>query len=122
IIGTGGITLPGSGSDGKILEILKSHHKITRLTYGITNYKAKNPLSKKAKGVRVNAKASLFVDGKFIKSSTDDVIFQPYGLTGTSILDLSNDISYALWDKKEIWISLDLLGAYSEKVLEKIIK
>lgn len=122
IIGTGGITLPGSGSDGKILEILKSHHKITRLTYGITNYKAKNPLSKKAKGVRVNAKASLFVDGKFIKSSTDDIIFQPYGLTGTAILDLSNDISYALWNKKEIWISLDLLGAYSEKVLEKIIK
>lgn len=122
VIATGGITLPGSGSDGKIFEILKQYHKVTRLTYGITNYKVANPLSKKAKGIRVTAKASLFVDGSFIKASTDDVIFQPYGLTGTAILDLSNDISYALLDKKDIWISLDLLGDYPEKKLVDIIK
>lgn len=122
VIATGGITLPGSGSDGKIFEILKPYHKVTRLTYGITNYKVANPLSKKTKGVRVTAKASLFVDGSFIKASTDDVIFQPYGLTGTAILDLSNDISYALLDEKDIWVSLDLLGDYPEKKLVDIIK
>ena len=122
IIGTGGITLPGSGSDGKIFDILRPYHKVTRLTYGITNYKTANPLSKKAKGVRVSAKASLFVDGKFMKESTDDVIFQTYGLTGTAILDLSNEISYALSDGKDIWVSLDLLVDYGEEKLSEIIK
>lgn len=122
VIATGGITLPGSGSDGKIFEILKPYHKVTRLTYGITNYKVKNPLSKKAKGVRVSAEAKLFVDGKFIKSSTDDVIFQPYGLTGTAILDLSNDISYAILDSRDIWVSIDLLTDYEENKLVEIIK
>ena len=122
VIGAGGITLPGSGSDGKIFEILRPYHKVTRLTYGITNYKAANPLSKKAKGVRVSAKTSLFVDGKFIKESTDDVIFQSYGLTGTAILDLSNEISYGLADGKDIWVCLDLLVDYSEEKLAEIIK
>lgn len=122
VIGAGGITLPGSGSDGKIFEILRPYHKVTRLTYGITNYKTENPLSKKAKGVRVSAKASLFVNGKFIKESTDDVIFQSYGLTGTAILDLSNEISYGLADGKDIWVCLDLLVDYSEEKLGEIIK
>lgn len=122
VIGAGGITLPGSGSDGKIFEILRPYHKVTRLTYGITNYKTANPLSKKAKGVRVSAKASLFVDGKFIKESTNDVIFQSYGLTGTAILDLSNEISYGLADGKDIWVCLDLLVDYSEEKLGEIIK
>lgn len=122
VIGAGGITLPGSGSDGKIFEILRPYHKVTRLTYGITNYKTANPLSKKAKGVRVSAKASLFLDGKFIKESTDDVIFQSYGLTGTAILDLSNEISYGFADGKDIWVCLDLLVDYSEEKLAEIIK
>lgn len=122
IVATGGISLKGSGSDGKIFEILKDFHKTTRLSYAITNYKAENPLSKKAKGVRVTARASLFVDGKFVKASTDDVIFQSYGLTGTAILDLSNLISYALFENSDVWVSIDLLEDYSEEKLFAIIK
>lgn len=122
IIATGGMTLPGTGSDGSIFDILRPYHKISRLTYGITNYGCKNPLSKKAKGVRVSARASLFIDGHFIKSSDDDIIFQTYGLTGTAILDLSNDISYGLLDKKDIRIKVDLLKDYDEERLYGILK
>lgn len=122
IIATGGISLAGSGSDGKIFEIIKKVHKVTRLSYGITNYKAKNPLSKKAKGVRVRARASLYIDDKYIGSSTDDVIFQNYGLTGTAIFDLSNDISYGLFEKKPIRVEVDLLSAYEFKTLVEIIE
>lgn len=117
VIASGGKTLKNSGSDGSILEILKNHTKIEETTYGITNFKAKNPLSKKAKGVKVNARASLKIDGKYKKSSQDDIIFQNYGLTGTAILDLSNDISLALKDKKKVKLDIDFYPEYKKEGL-----
>ena len=117
VIASGGKTLKNSGSDGSILEILKNHTKIEETTYGITNFKAKNPLSKKAKGVKVNARASLKIDGKYKKSSKDDIIFQNYGLTGTAILDLSNQISLALKDKKKVRLDIDFYPEYKKEGL-----
>lgn len=121
VIASGGKSLPGSGSDGKIFKILKKVHSLRDFSYAITNYKCQNPLSKRAKGVRVTAKASLYIDGKFINSSTDDVIFQPYGLTGTAILDLSNQISYGLFKNSDIRVQLDLLSAYDFKEVLDIL-
>ena len=117
VIASGGKTWKNSGSDGSILEILKNHTKIEETTYGITNFKAKNPLSKKAKGVKVNARASLKIDGKYKKSSKDDIIFQNYGLTGTAILDLSNQISLALKDKKKVKLDIDFYPEYKKEGL-----
>ena len=114
VIGSGGMTLKNSGSDGSIFKILEKYTKIEEMTFGITNFKAKNPLSKKSKGVKVNAKASLKVDGKYIKSSTDDLIFQTYGLTGTAILDLSNLISLALKDGKKVNLDIDFYPEYKK--------
>lgn len=122
VLASGGITLKNSGSDGSVFEIIKDKQKITDLTYGITNYKTREKLSKKAKGTRVTAKASLFLGDKLIKESTDDVIFQAYGLTGTAILDLSNEISISLKKNQKPMISLDLFPAYSRKDLRKRIE
>lgn len=117
VIASGGKTLKNSGSDGSILEILKNHTKIEETTYGITNFKAKNPLSKKAKGVKVNARASLKIDGKYKKFSKDDIIFQNYGLTGTAILNLSNGISLALKNKKKVKLDIDFYPEYKKEGL-----
>lgn len=122
VLASGGITLKNSGSDGSVFEIIKDKQKITDLTYGITNYKTREKLSKKAKGTRVTAKAGLFLEDKLVKGSTDDVIFQSYGLTGTAILDLSNEISIGLKKNQKPMISLDLFPAYSREDLRKRIK
>lgn len=117
ILAGGGITLKNSGSDGTIFKILEKYHPVSKISYGITNYKTKEKLSKKAKGSRVSAKVSLYIDNKFIKESTDDLIFQTYGLTGTAILDLSNEISLALMDKKNPELRVDLFPTYTDKSL-----
>ncbi|MDY3006728.1 aminoacetone oxidase family FAD-binding enzyme [Anaerococcus sp. AGMB00486] len=122
VIASGGLSLKNSGSDGSILKILKKHTKLIDQTFGITNFKTENPLSKTAKGCKVFAKASLFVDDKFQKSSTDDIIFQSYGLTGTAILDLSNIISLALKDKRKIRLDIDFYPEYKKKGLFDILE
>lgn len=126
VFATGGKSLANSGSDGKIFALIKNEIPLTKMTYGITNFESKEKFSKKAKGTRITGKASLFVEGKFIKSSIDDIIFQDYGLTGTAILDISNDLSLALRDKKKASVEIDF---YPEKTydefydfLEKTIK
>ncbi|WP_394018912.1 aminoacetone oxidase family FAD-binding enzyme [Anaerococcus cruorum] len=115
VIASGGITLKNSGSDGKILDLIKKEIPITQMTYAITNYETREKLSKKAKGTKVTAKASLYVDGKFIKSSIDDVIFQDYGLTGTAILDISNDLSQNLMEQNSSHIYIDFFPEYSRE-------
>lgn len=123
VIASGGITLKNSGSDGSILKILKNHTKINDLTYGITNFETKNPLSKRAKGCKVSAKASLMLDGNLIKESTDDIIFQPYGLTGIAILDLSNEISTNLLEGRKVSLDIDFYPEYKkEGLLKKLEK
>src|SRR5699024_7816483 len=117
IVASGGKTLSNSGSDGKILDILRKHTKVTKTCTGITNFEVKNPFPKSSKGTKVSASASVLIDGKKIKESTDDVIFQTYGLTGTAILDISNDISLALSQKKGVNIDIDFFPEYSYNTL-----
>lgn len=122
ILAGGGITLKNSGSDGTIFKILEKYHPVSKISYGITNYKTKEKLSKNAKGSRINAKVSLYIDNKFIKESTDDLIFQSYGLTGTAILDLSNEISLALMDKKSPELRVDFFPTYTKDSLRNRLK
>ena len=107
VISTGGKTLKNSGSDGKIFDLIKDRVKVTPMTYGITNFETKEKFSKKAKGTKISGKASLLVDGKYSKSSIDDIIFQDYGLTGTAILDISNELSISLKNNSKIQIEID---------------
>ncbi|MDD7463088.1 MAG: aminoacetone oxidase family FAD-binding enzyme [Anaerococcus sp.] len=121
VIGSGGVTLKNSGSDGKILELLRKKTKLVPSVPAITNYAVKKPYPKACKGTKLRARASLFVDGKKIKESTDDVIFQSYGLTGTAILDLSNQASHALSKKKDVRVDIDFYPEYSyNTLLEKL--
>ena len=115
VIATGGVSLKNSGSDGKIFDLIKNRISLTAMTYGITNFKTKKTLSKKAKGTKVTAKASLLVDNRELISSIDDVIFQSYGITGTAILDISNDISIALSNDKRPVVEIDLFPEYTNK-------
>lgn len=107
VIATGGKTLKNSGADGKIFDLIKDKVKVTPMTYGITNFETKEKFSKKAKGTKISGKASLLVDGKYSKSSVDDIIFQDYGLTGTAILDISNELSISLKNKSKSQIEID---------------
>jgi hypothetical protein len=53
----------------------------------------KNPLSQDLQGVKMEMEVTSIIDGQEIKTSTDDVIFTQYGLSGAAILNISREIS-----------------------------
>ena len=122
VIGSGGKTLKNSGSDGKIFDLIKDKVKITPMTYGITNFETKEKFSKKAKGTKITGKASLLVDGKYVKSSVDDIIFQNYGFTGTAILDISNELSISLKNKSKSQIEIDFFQDVTKEEFASYIR
>jgi predicted Rossmann fold flavoprotein len=77
---------------------------------------------KEASGVKVYAKVKLFVDNQNINSKEGDILFTNYGLSGLVILDLSRDISKAYYEKKSIFISVDLIPNMSLDKLKSMLK
>lgn len=121
VIASGGKTLKNSGSDGKIFDLIKDKIKITKMTYGITNFETKERFSKKAKGTKITGKVTLLVGGRNIKSSIDDIIFQDYGLTGTAILDISNELSLSIMANENPQIEIDFFPYMEKSEFEEFI-
>ena len=73
------------------------------------------------KGVRVDAKASLYINEKEIASDTGELQITDKGLSGIPVFQLSRYIGKALDEKKNVKIKLDYLPQYSYEALEKDI-
>ncbi|MFS8130409.1 MAG: aminoacetone oxidase family FAD-binding enzyme, partial [Candidatus Dojkabacteria bacterium] len=54
---------------------------------------SKNPLSHELQGVKMEIEVTSIINGKEIKTRTDDVMFTQYGFSGPAILNISREIS-----------------------------
>lgn len=93
ILSTGGKASPSQGSDGSGYPLLKSlQHTVTPLCPGLVQLTVKENV-KALKGVRVKADISLkTTSGKSIASSSGEVLFTDYGLSGIAIMDVSRGV------------------------------
>jgi predicted Rossmann fold flavoprotein len=72
-------------------------------------------------GSKINAEVSLFVNNKLNSSSSGDILFTSYGVSGFAILDISQSASIALLEYAKVDISINLLPAYNAKKLSNHI-
>ncbi len=93
IISTGGKSSPSQGSDGSGYPLLKSfQHSVTPLYAGLVQLTVKENV-KALKGIRVKAEVILKnTDGKTLNTSTGEVLFADYGLSGIAIMDVSRSV------------------------------
>lgn len=94
IISAGGKTYPALGSNGSgytLLELL-GHNLITPVPSALPIV-SKNRLSQELQGVKMEIEVTTIIDGKEIKTRSDDVMFTQYGLSGPAILNISREIS-----------------------------
>ncbi len=115
----------GSAAGGKIASdsgygLLKSFgHTITPITPAIAPTKTETDVVRQLKGIKVNANATLHIDGKAVRSEYGEVLFCDYGLSGPPILQLSRAAALPC---KTACITLDLMPEIKEAELAEKLR
>lgn len=125
ILATGGKSYPTFGSDGSGFEIAEKlgHTIIKPIPTAVpieTNYR----FPKEAHGLIINAQVALYINGKKEQTETGDILFKKYGISGTSILNLSRKISmnFNRANGKECHVVINFLPDIKEEELLKVLK
>ena len=122
VIATGSLAGSHLGGNNDGLEFAKefSHNIITPYPSLVQLHLDSN-IAPKMSGSKINAEVSLFVNNKLSTSSSGDVLFTSYGVSGFAILDISQSASVALLEYAKVDISINLLPTYNAKKLSNHI-
>lgn len=122
IISTGGKSYPKSGSDGSGFQILAGlGHKIIKPLPALTSLYCKEKFFKSLKGVRCDAKISLYVDNKFIAADTGELQLTDYGVSGIPVFQVSRYASKALDNHKNVFAYIDYIPEYDREEIYNIL-
>ncbi len=110
----------GSCSSGYEFATSFGHH-ITPLLPSLVQVVCKED-TKESSGVKFEAQINLHVENKFQKSVFGDVLLTKYGLSGSSILDISRDIGVALLAKKQVKLKIDCLHHLPKQKLQSLLQ
>jgi len=90
VIATGGLSYPGTGSDGSGYLLARSlGHSLVPTTPALTPLITDDPDWKSLAGITLAAEFSILADGKKIASSKGALLFTHAGFSGPAILDIS---------------------------------
>jgi predicted Rossmann fold flavoprotein len=122
VIAGGGKSYPALGSDGSAYLLAgQSGHRIIEPAPSAVPLVIKDRLCHLLQGQRIFADAKSVIDGKVTSEASGEVLFTKYGLSGTSILDISEDISVAVnrHDKKDVFVSIDMVPFLNKEELRR---
>lgn len=124
ILSAGGRTYPALGSDGSGYSLAESFgHKIITPIPAALPLEAKSQLCHYLQGVKLEIEVTSFIDNKKIKTSTDEVMFTKYGLSGPAILNISREISirFNREHKDDCYVRLNFFPGKTEKEVEELL-
>jgi hypothetical protein len=112
IITGGGKSYPVLGSDGSTYDIARQlGHTIVEPVPSAVPLVIKDNLCHFLQGQRIFAAAASVIDGKKAAPVKGELLFTKYGLSGTCILDISEEISIAVnrQHKKNVLVAVDMV-------------
>jgi len=120
IITGGGKTYPAFGSDGSVYEITRQlGHTIVEPVPSAVPLVIKDSLCHLLQGQRISASARSVIDRRESEEVRGELLFTKYGLSGTCILDISEEISIAInrQHKKDVFAAVDVVPFLNKEQL-----
>ena len=118
ILACGGKAAPKTGSDGAGFILAESlGHRIVPTVPALTALRCKEDYYKRVSGVRCDAIITLQIDGHPVRSERGELQWTDYGISGIPVFQLSRDAAYALHDRRNVTVKINLMPDY-EKDLE----
>jgi len=117
----GGKSYPALGSDGSCYKLAERFgHRIVEPVPAAVPLVVKDRLCHLLQGQKLRANAKAFIHGKYIGEAGGELLFTKYGLSGTAILDVSEEVSIAINrdGKKDVWLSVDMVPFMDAKALK----
>jgi len=123
ILSTGGVSYPKTGSTGDGYQLARDlGHHITPLKPGLVPLKIKEDWTRSLQGVVLKEVGLTFRHGKQGRIKGEgDVLFTHYGVSGPTILDLSQDVVKVLDREVEVKLFLDLIPTVTREKMEGIL-
>lgn len=125
IIAGGGRSYPALGSDGSSYLLAKQFgHTIVEPVPSAVPFLAKDRLCHILQGQKIFADVTGVIDGKRSGKVSGELLFTKYGLSGTSILDVSEEISVAInrEHNKDVSLIVDMAPFLKEEELAEELK
>ena len=120
ILACGGRSYPSFGSDGSAYRLAKHFgHTIIEPVPAAVPLVVKDPLCHNLQGQRISAKTKSLIGGKVTGEAAGDILFTKYGLSGTSVIDVSEEISIAInrHKRRDVTVSVDMVPFEGEAAL-----
>lgn len=123
ILAAGSKAAPATGSDGSGYALAKmlGHHLIPVLP-ALVQLRCKEKFYKMVSGVRVQAKVSLYADGKLSAEDTGEVQLTNYGISGIPVFQVSRFAARALYEKKRVTAVLNFMPDFDASVFSSFLK
>ena len=122
ILATGGMAMPGSGSNGDGYGFLRSlGHSITDIFPGLVQLKLDGNIFKGLKGVKFKGIARLYEKDKMLLEDSGDILFTDYGISGPPILQLSRTALYHLNKNREVNLEISIIHARNLEELKEYL-
>jgi len=123
VVATGSEAAPQLGGNSSGYTIAKSfQHTIVDTYPSLVQLHLEGKTHQHLSGVRLNAVVTLSIDGKKEKSCEGDILFTNYGVSGLTILDLSQQASLALSYEQNVTISVNLMPQFTPQQLSSFLQ
>ena len=122
IITGGGKTYPVLGSNGSTFEMSQRlGHSIIEPVPGVVPLVVQDAMCHYLQGQRITAAVCSIIDGNKLAPVKGELLFTKYGLSGTCVLDVSDEISIAInrYHKKDVFIAVDMMPFLDKKQLQE---